>query len=85
MIECFNQVIDSQLCLRQNRERIMDIIKGLFAGVTDIMCGDYNESTDRCKSLGSPPTPSVSNNQNYVTFMFLLTDVLASTKSFASF
>ena len=39
-IECFDTLIETQPCLQNDRERIMEIIKGLFSGVTDIMCGN---------------------------------------------
>ncbi|KAI2804393.1 hypothetical protein BLOT_003375 [Blomia tropicalis] len=79
---CFEKMIESQTCLKQHRERIIEIIKGLFNGVTDIMCGEYNEGTDKCEKL--PPIPRTNKvaKRNYQTFMFLLADVLSSSKGF---
>ena len=58
----------------------MDIIRGLFVAINDILCNDYTEYTDRCDTLGPAPAPSTPNPRHYTTFMWVLTDVLASTK-----
>lgn len=84
---CFEAQIEAQPCLLADRERILTIIKGLFNGVTDLMCGEYTEATDRCRQLGPPPSAPLgpkNNSRHYASFIFLLTDLLASTASFSS-
>jgi hypothetical protein len=83
-LQCINGKIDKQTCLQQNRDEIMDIVRGPFAAINDIVCGDYNEFTDRCETIGPAPLPLAPNEKHYDTYLFLLTDVLASTKGFTN-
>jgi len=60
-------------------------MRGFFTSTIDIMCGDYNEFTDKCQQLGPPPIVANSNaneTYSYASYMFVLVDLLESMETF---
>lgn len=80
MLDCLSGFMETKECLRRTRGIQMDFIRSLFQSLIDVMCGDYNEDTDRCSLLGEVPSlsPLPANRRVYLTQMFPIIDILNS-------
>lgn len=80
-MRCLDRQLNEHECLRRHHDYLMDLSRSFITSISDIMCGDYNEDTDRCDKLGPPPTPKTFNSKQYKTFIWVMTDILASMKT----
>lgn len=83
LMTCLNKLIDSQSCLAPHRDRLLGVIQGVTSGVSDIACGEYTDSSDRCDRLGPAPKSAKPNKKQYHALVLVLIDLLISMKSFA--
>lgn len=74
--------MDAHTCSAKYREEFLDVIRRSTAGLTDIVCSEYTEASDRCQQLG--PAPSAPNSKQYNSFILALIDLIASMGSFSS-
>lgn len=81
---CLNGVIDSNQCLQPHRDRLLSVITGAASGISDIACGEFTDSSDKCDRLGSPPIPEVPNRKKYHALVLVLIDLVVSMKNFSS-
>ena len=59
----------------------MDLLQSEIGQLTSMMCGEYNESTDACETLGPAPAPVRPNTKTYLTPVSMFMDMLASMDS----
>lgn len=81
-MKCIENFLDKFPCARKDREIILDFIRGLSGNMIDVMCGDYNETTNKCSELKVPHIPSVKVKRDYKTFIFVLIDLVESMEDF---
>ncbi|KAI2804599.1 hypothetical protein BLOT_003586 [Blomia tropicalis] len=84
LMACLNGVIDSNQCLQPHRDRLLSVITGAASGISDIACGEFTDSSDKCDRLGSPPIPEVPNRKKYHALVLVLIDLVVSMKNFSS-
>lgn len=80
-MRCLDQQLNEHECLRTHHDYLMDLSRSFITSISDIMCGDYNEDTDRCDKLAPAPAPEKLNTKSYKTFIWVMTDILASMKT----
>lgn len=62
---------------------MMDFIRGIFGSVVDVMCGEYNEYTNKCKELSPAPQFKLENRRTYESFIFVLLDLFDTLNTFS--
>lgn len=81
MTDCISDFLDTHPCMERNKGLIMDFVRGFVQALVDVMCGEYNDQSDRCDSI--PPLPPVQlppNRPQYLSMMFPLIDMFQSIK-----
>lgn len=83
-MKCADRKVEQLNCDKNNnnKELIMDLLRGITSNFVNFACGDYTESTNRCESLGPQPTAAKPVTKTYYTPIFLLVDLMESMDSF---
>ncbi|KAI2804589.1 hypothetical protein BLOT_003576 [Blomia tropicalis] len=77
-VRCVESYLDKVPCIGNRQPIILDFVRGLTQGLINVLCGEYNETTDQCDILGRPPKPKKMGRTKYSTFAFVLVDLLES-------
>lgn len=77
-VHCVESYLDKVPCIGNRQPIILDFVRGLTQGLINVLCGEYNETTDQCDILGRPPKPKKMGRTKYSTFVFVLVDLLES-------
>jgi len=65
------------ICDDKKLETVNEFVDSLTGNILDILCGDYEDGSDKCLRLGSPPKKN-KNQRRTKSFLIPLIDVLAS-------
>lgn len=78
-MSCASTFLDNTHCARNKKPIILDFIRGLIGGVTDLICTEYDGSTDKCDKLPKA-VPKQKNKRIYLNFVTVMIDVMDSIK-----
>lgn len=82
-MQCADDYMENVPCIRNNKGLMMDFIRGIFGSVVDVMCGEYNEYTNKCKELSPAPQFKLENRRTYESFIFVLLDLFDTLNTFS--
>ena len=71
-------------CTGDNKELILDSVRGITGNFVNFACGEFDEVSNRCDDLGPQPDSIRPNTKHYYTPVFILVDLMESMKSFQS-
>ena len=66
--------------MRAEKKLLIDFTTSIFQNMVDVMCGEYNDATDKCDSL-APPPKAKSNPKQYASMASIMLDLLESLGS----
>lgn len=84
-MNCYRKQIASTACAAKDEDLLMEFMTSLFTPLVDLLCGDYNPSTNRCDSVIVPKGDPSYKENSYYSFVFVLIDLLQSMKGFHAF
>lgn len=81
-VKCAENFLNSVSCIRSHVPILLDYLRSGTQSMTDLMCGEYNDSTDACDKLGKAPKPEKPNKTKYFMPVSLLVDLMESIDDF---
>lgn len=80
MIDCYEKKMLALDCFKNGTAALLDFVRSLFANLVDVICGDFNEHTDKCDKLGPTPKAVKPARTSYKAVLFHVIELIASIK-----